>query len=1072
MSDTYRLSAQIERICSWCPENFVNYLRYTLLFCSVSVTACQPSPDSSEDAPPIWENPEIISINKEPAYATHFPYTSRELALNDDPYVADNFLLLNGDWRFHWAEKPADRAHGFWQLDYDSGEWATIPVPSNWFRSGYGRPHYLDEHYVFEFDPPNIPDEYNPVGSYVKTFELPSDWEHKNVFVKFESVRSAFNVWFNGQHIGYSQGSRLPAEFNITDHLVQGENTLAIQVYRWSDGSYLEGQDFWRLAGIERDVFLYAVNDSRIRDFHVVAELDDSFTDGEFSLAVDVENLSQSSGQSLVLTASILNEQLSSVFESSQNIYLDESARAEFSTTIQDVSPWTAETPNLYTLLLELFDETGELLQSSTARIGFRTVDIVDGQLRVNGNPITIRGVNRHEHDPVTARIVSYESMVEDIRLMKLHNINAVRTAHYPNDYRWYQLTDEYGLYVVDEANIESHEAMNLGDHLANRAEFFEAHVDRMRRMVERDKNHPSIIIWSLGNEAGEGEAFQAMYDWTKEKDPTRPIQYEAAGLVGYTDIYAPMYETIWEIEDYLETDPDKPIIMCEYAHAMGNSVGNLQDYWDVIDGHAHAQGGFIWDWVDQTLLETDADGNTYLAYGGDYGPDENGGNFLANGLVQSDRSPNPHIWEVKKVYQPVGLEPDDVAAGSIAVRNRLDHTATDQFDFSWQLQSDGHVVGSGALDVPAIPPGQSRSIQLPIADWDLASGQEYFVTIRANTATDAPMVPAGHEVAWSQFRLPSEDDADNLPAEPSPIPIQVTPEGDTTTVVGRGFSLAFDSQSGEMTSFRSGEAELIQTPMTPNFWRAMTDNDVGAKLHETLGIWKNAGRSAKLTNFAVTVVSEFEAAATGQFEIPNIGQLSISYNVEGSGNIRVSYEFTPTAEDLPAIPRVGLTAVMPSGFEHLEWYGRGPHESYSDRWTGAAIAHYAASTHDQHFPYVRPQETGNKVDVRWFSVRNDDGAGLLVARDNRLLSTSVLAILNEDLFFQPGAQRHAVDIKIRDLTTVNVDWAQMGVGGDNSWGAIPHPQYMIEPQPISWSFWMRPLLPGDDAAELAKRLD
>ena len=1028
-----------------------------LLSCATAVlTCCAPHALAQSESPPIWEDPQIISFNKEPPYATHFPYPNRELALADDPSASPNHLSLNGEWRFHWAEAPSERARHFWVDGFDLDGWHRIPVPSNWFRSGYGRPHYVVVEYVFDFDPPNIPDDYNPVGSYVTSFDLPEAWHGRSVFLKFEGVRSAFLLWVNGARVGYSQGSRLPAEFNVTEHLRPGANSVAVQVFRWSDGSYLEGQDFWRLAGIERDVFLYATADPRIRDFRVLAGLDETFTDGILSVDVELQTLSRPDPAAVELVAVLLDPSGQQVFEARRHVEVEGSALQVISTRLPRVEPWTAETPSLHTLVLELVDSDGNTLESTSSRIGFRTVDIVDGQLRVNGRPLTIRGVNRHEHDPVTAHVVSYESMLEDIRLMKSFNINAVRTAHYPNDHRWYKLADRHGLYIVNEANIESHEAMRLGHHLADRPDFFDAHLDRMRRMVERDKNHPSVIIWSLGNEAGKGRAFEVMYRWTRERDPTRPIQYEAAGLVDYTDIYAPMYETIREIRDYLGTNPQKPIILCEYAHAMGNSVGNLQDYWDVIDGHPKAQGGFIWDWSDQTLLETHRSGNAFFAYGGDYGPDENGGNFLANGLTRSDRHPKPHLWEVKKVYQPLAFRAGDIQAGEIFVRNRLDHADTSRFELTWHLQQDGVEVARGPLSLPTLYPGEEAGLLIPLSRETLVAGSEYFVTVRARTATEQPLVPRGHEVAWGQFKLPNPRSFSGR--KPATAPVSITRNVQSISIKAGNLATTFDERTGSLASLVHHGKALLQKPITPNFWRAPTDNDIGAGLHEKLAVWKSAAAATVLLDFTAVKTSDSTAVVTASHELRDLGWLNIAYRIHGDGAIRVDYRFSPVSDAVPHIPRVGLTTVMPERFNQLEWYGRGPHESYADRWTGALIAHYTGGVEDQHFGYVRPQETGNKVDVRWLSVRDDNGHGLLVARGVRPLSFSALALLNEDLGYRPDERRHAADLEIRKLTTLNLDWGQMGVGGDNSWGATPHPQYMIEPREIEWTLWLRPL--------------
>ena len=1016
-----------------------------------------------------WENPEVFSVNREPAYATHFSFENVEAALADNHPASRYYKSLNGEWSFHWSETPAGRASDFWNNDYDVSEWATIPVPGNWFRSGFGRPHYLDEQYVFPHDPPNIPDDYNPVGSYVTTFDVPEDWGNKDVFIKFESVRSAFFLWVNGQEVGYAQGSRLPAEFNITDYLDEdGENRLAIQVFRWSDGSYLEGQDFWRLAGVERDVFLYAANPVRIRDFHVKSGLVNDFEDGELKLDVELQRLRDSEGQSFSLSAELIDADgaIMSTFERQTTVSAG-SVQEVFEAVVEDVKPWTAETPNLYTLLITLNDEAGDIVEATSVKVGFRTIEIVDGVLQVNGQPITIRGVNRHEHDPDTARIITVDSMLEDIRLMKRFNINAVRAAHYPNDYRWYQLTDKYGLYVIDEANIESHEAMNLEDHLADRPEFFEAHMDRMIRMVERDKNHPSIIGWSLGNEAGKGVAFRSMYEWTKEKDPTRTVQYEAAGLVDYTDMYVPMYETIWEIEDYLATDPTKPIIMCEYAHAMGNSVGNLQDYWDVIESDERAQGGFIWDWVDQTLNEVDENGNHFLAYGGDYGDDENGGNFLANGLVQSNRSLNPHIWEVKKVYQPVAFSQID--DHTFTVHNRLDHTNTSQYAFSWVLERDGRLVASGNLEDIKLDPRETSEVTIPFSRDLLVGGHEYFVTLFAHTKNEAPMVPSGHEVAWGQFAVMGTTPVPGV--SPSIDALIVVENENTLTVQGTSFSMSFGLEDGYLTSWNSEGTELLMEPMRPNFWRALNDNDVGAKFQDLLAIWKSAGENAALTSLDWTEQGSF-VSLTATYELESIGGMTLAYQVYGDGALRTQLDFAPDGSaNLPNIPRVGLAFVMPGEYTDLEWFGRGPHESYIDRWTGAAVGLYTGKTTDQHFDYVRPQETGNKVDLRWLGVANEQGNGVVLVQDSELFGATALAMRYEQLFFAPGEQRHAADVRVENLTTVNVDWRQMGVGGDNSWGATPHPQYMIDPEPVSWTFWMKAKPTDQTVSDIGRRL-
>lgn len=1016
-----------------------------------------------------WENPGIRAINKEAPHATLFPFESTELALANDRTQSIYFQSLNGTWKFNWVRKPADRPADFYKEEFDVSTWDDTPVPSNWQRQGYGVPIYLDVEYPFPANQPYIPNDYNPVGSYKRTFTLPEHWEGREIFIHFGAVKSAMYLWINGEQVGYSQGSKTPAEFRITDYVRPGENSIAVEVYRWSDGSYLEDQDFWRLAGIERDVYLFASPTVHIQDFFVIADLDETYTDGILTVDVTLQKRQTEATGNYTVQAQLIEpaEPLMQFVDLSEDVTLDaeNEALVRFRATVSSPRQWTAETPNLYTLLISLRDEDGNLIETVTSKVGFRKVEIKGGQLLVNGMPITLKGVNRHEHDPVTGHIVSEESMIHDIALMKQYNINAVRASHYPNDPRWYELTDEYGLYVIDEANVESHEYADMDEalQLGHQPEWVDAHVERAQRMVERDKNHPSIISWSLGNEAGSGPAFQAMYDWIKQRDPSRPVQYEGAGLSPYTDMYVPMYKSIEHIEEYAQNNPDKPLILCEYAHAMGNSVGNLQDYWDVIDAYPSLQGAFIWDWVDQTFEEHEEDGTPYWAYGGDYGLEyaANDSNFCANGLVQADRTPNPTIWEVKKVYQKIKVNPVDVGAGQFTVQNTYDFTNLNAFDFAWEVEADGVQIAEGILPRIDLAPHASDELIVPLPSIQPAPGAEYFLTIRSQSNSAHPLVPAGHEVGWHQFKLPMSQAVSPLDLASLPS-LSFADGAETVSVEGNTFTLTLDKTTGQLTSFQYQDTELIRTGLVPNFWRAPIDNDLGNGLQNRSRVWRSAGPDQRIESVSAQQLSPQAVQINVTATLPaGDSPYQTQYTVYGSGDVFVEGTFTPGSDNLPELPRVGMTMTLPDAFQNLTWYGRGPHESYWDRKTGAAVGVYNGTVWEQYHDYSRPQENGNKTDVRWIALSNEEGTGLMAA-GLPLLSTSAHQFAKEDLYHQPGAQRHGSDIAPRDLVTLNLDYKQMGVGGDNSWGARTHPEYTLPAQPYTVRFRLRPFSQDD----------
>jgi len=1042
-----------------------------------------PAALAAQDVPD-WENPNVVGINKEPAHASLFPYESRELAQQGDPTASTYFQPLNGTWKFNWVRQPADRPTDFYLESYDDSGWGEIPVPGNWEINGFGVPIYLNSPFEFEENPPYIHHDYNPVGSYRRTFDLPESWDGREIFIHFGAVKSAMYLWINGQRVGYSQGSKLPAEFNITPYVRTGTNTLALEVYRWSDGSYLECQDFWRISGIERDVFLWSAPKRHIRDFFVIGGLDEGYRDGVLELTAEVVEYSGRAAGNLSLTVDLLDSDGSSVLPAgplrrSVALQPDEGAQVQIEQRIPEPRKWTAETPNLYTLLLTLDDSSGTTLEVLTSRVGFRTVEIRDSQLLVNGVPITIKGVNRHEHDPLTAHVVSEESMIRDIQLMKQFNVNAVRTSHYPDDPRWYQLADEHGLYIVDEANIESHGRGYHPDTTFGNDPLWEtAHLERTIRMVERDKNHPSIIGWSLGNEAGNGVNFYATYEWIKARDKTRPVQYERALRDWNTDIYVPMYAGFQHLIDYAEGDDERPLIMCEYAHAMGNSVGNFTDYWEIIDKYPKLQGGFIWDWVDQGLLTTNEKGDTIFGYGGDFGPPgtPSDGNFLINGVVSPDRRPHPSLWEVKKVYQYIDVERFSIRGRSVTVTNDYDFKALDDVMLIWSITADGIPLQTGTVTDIDLRPKESAEIEIPFQLFSPKRGVLYFLKVSFRTKQATDLLPLGHEVAWEQFRFPLYRAADMLSLKDLPKLRLDESQGDAT-VSGDDFSVTFDKTTGLLSSYQYKGVELLLSAPQPNFWRAPTDNDFGGRWQLKLAVWRDAGASRTLRGVVIEKVNDRQVRieTTSDLEVGN-STYTTSYTILGSGEIVVQSRFEPGDTTLPRMPRFGMQMTIPKQFYRVEWFGRGPHESYWDRKAGAPIGRYESTVSEQLHPYIRPQENGNKTDVRWMALTNDEGAGLLII-GMPVLSMSALHFTIDDL--DPGeqkAQRHAGELVERDLVNLNVDFKQMGVGGITSWGPTALPKYSLPPEEYNYGFRLRPFTaedgPPDELARERYKLD
>ncbi len=1200
---------------------------------------------------PDWENEAVFGRNKEAPHATLLPFADTAQAAAGAWEASPYFQSLNGAWKFHWVDHPDKRPLEFWKPGFDVGSWKTIPVPANWEMEGYGTPIYVNITYPHVKDPPNIMKdppadftafkERNPVGSYRREFTVSDDWKGRQVFLTFDGVASAFYLWINGQQVGYSEDSRMPAEFDITKFLKPGANTVAAEVYRWSDGSYLEDQDFWRLSGIFRRVYIWSAPPVHIRDLELTPRLDAQYRDAVLAVRADVKRYGGGQEPHEVVV-SLLGPGGKAVGQPARAAVAAD-GKVAIDLAVAAPALWSAEQPNLYVALVELRGPGGRAVEVLRQRVGFRSSEIKGGQLLVNGKPVLVKGVNRHEHHPERGQVVDTASMIEDIRLMKQFNINTVRTCHYPDVPEWYDLCDEYGLYVIDEANIESH-GMGYGkESIAKVPSWGPAHLDRTVRMVERDKNHACVIVWSLGNEAGNGVNFEATYDWIKQRDPSRPVQYERAGLERNTDIYCPMYATIQAMTNYAKGNPPRPLIQCEYAHTMGNSAGNLQDYWDAIEAYPALQGACIWDWVNQgikrpvpprrvaskvtpaalagdvigrvvpgegvvgavaipqsdslnltgpltlealvkgrpaaefcplvsrgdrqyllrfdnrglalilypgkwmevraplpadwgdgwhrvagtwdgqvarlyidgkpvaeapiegrltasafpvnlgrnsEILERIADvvigeariyaralsaaeiaasegrpaeglilsadlrtvesappaknhwrRDWYWAYGGDFGDKPNDGNFCCNGVIQADRTPQPHAHEVRKVYQSIRVAPVDAAVSKLKVSNKYFFMNLDAFDASWELSADGKVIKQGSFgSIRNVEPQQSVIIDSHVGPADFEEGKEHFLTVRFALAAETKWAPAGHVVAWDQFPVGPARAAP--PAAPASGTVKAEETDDAITVSGADFSLRISKKGGTIESWKAGGRDVIAAPLAPNFWRAPTDNDRGNKMGSWAAVWRDAAAKREVVRCAVTAREPGRVTVVSEMRIPaGESTARYEYTVFGGGSVEIASVFSPKGAKLPVVPRMGLKTELPGGCDRVQWYGRGPHENYWDRKTGAPVGLHALRVADLIYDYVEPQENGHRTDLRWMTVTDERGAGLKVT-GLPLFEMNAWPYRQEDL----EGPAHPYEMPARQTVTLCLDAHQMGVGGDNSWGAKTHPEYCIQP--------------------------
>lgn len=1011
---------------------------------------------------PDWENPQVYAVNKEDARAFFYAYSNSQKALEFDRAKSERFILLNGDWKFNWVPKPADRPTDFYKNEFDASSWNTIPVPSDWNMHGYGIPIYTNVQYPWTKNPnpPFVDHENNPVGSYIHEFEIPQNWNGEKIYIHFGGVNSAMYVWVNGQKVGYSQDSKIPAEFDITKYVNVGKNKLAVEVYRWCDGSYLEDQDFWRLAGIERDVFLFTTPNIRLRDFFFKTELKDNYSNANVSVEVDIENYLKNNQKGSIEISVLDGDKTIAKTSSKYNAKGDNITKLVLNTEAKNIRTWSAEVPELYTLLISHKDAKNKEIEATAVKVGFREVKIEGAQLKVNGKAILVKGVNRHEHDEYTGHVISKESMINDILLMKQFNINSVRTSHYPTDPLFYELCDLYGLYVVDEANIESH-GMGYGDRsLAKDTMWLAAHLDRTVRMVERDKNYPSIITWSLGNEAGNGINFEETYKWVKSRDLSRPVQYEQAGQRYNTDIVCPMYAGIDYLTNYGRSIQHRPLILCEYEHAMGNSVGNLKDYWEVIEKYDNLQGGFIWDWVDQGIVTENEKGEKYWGYGGAFGPEGTPSdlNFCMNGLVRPDRTPNPSLYETKKVYQYIKINPV-FGNNKVEIINKYDFINLDRFVISWELKTEDGVVKTGKISNPNLNPDESKTFTLNFDGVSFKDDKEYFLNFKVNLDRDWGILQKGLELASEQIYVKDGSKKSLTISDAKP---KVKESKTKINVTGSNFEIVFDKASGNIDSWKVDGKDFIENSPVPNFWRAPTDNDYGYNMNDRLKEWRNAAQDSKPISSAKVIQNSDNVEILTSYILANkAGEVSISYQIFGSSDVVLNYDFKPSKENLPVIPRVGMMFTLPSSFNSVKWFGRGPWENYIDRISANYVDVYQSSVADLFENYPMPQENGYRTDTRWLTITNNAGDGWFIEADDNLFGFSALHFTPEDLTKEGRGLWYPVDLKPREEVILHIDHKMMGVGAEQSWGARPYDIYSIQPQAYSYKIRLKPFLNG-----------
>jgi beta-galactosidase len=1026
--------------------------------------------------------PELVSINRMPMRANAFAFENIQMATGFNKEKSANFFSLNGNWKFHWVQDPNKRPQNFFDLRYDDSQWKEFRIPASWEVNGYGLPIYVNQPYDFaghnlrygKMNPPyDIPANNNPVGSYRKKIVLPPGFKGKQIFLHVGNAKSCLFVWVNGKSVGYSEDSKLAAEFDITDYVQDGENLIAFQAYRWSDASYLECQDMFRFSGIERDVYVYATNKLNIRDAKIDATLDETFTNGLLHVNAEINNYKWDKGP--LSKKDSFTVELLLMDAGGKEVYRDKTkdfhtvlgrykTHVEFSKTIANVKAWNAEIPYLYMLYLTLKDKNGQVLEVVPQRVGFKKVAIRGADFLVNGKRVLIKGVNRHEHHPRNGHALTKEDMLKDIEMMKKLNINAVRHSHYPPDPYWMELCDEYGLYVVDEANIESHGlGYDLSITLGNKPRWREAHLQRIQRMYERDKNHTSVVTWSLGNEAGDGSNFYEGYEWLKTKT-NLPVQYERNLQYGkpfsasYSDIYCPQYFSPGSLETYIKSDAALPFIQSEYAHIMGNSLGNFKDYWEIIETEPKVQGGFIWEWVDQSI-DTVKNGRRIKAYGGDFpleGPvDENlsDNNFCVKGVVDAYRNVTPMALEVKKVYQHIRTS--WMGNNSIRIKNGYFFRSLENVVMRWVLQQNGEAIENGIITTLQLEAQQEATVNLPVKT-TIKADSEYQLNVYYSLKNEEPLLPKNHEIASEQFVLNTLPAAQNAAVTKGTL--QIIEKDKECIISGKNFSVKFNKGKGIMTNYvYKGEA-LIQQGPVPAFWRAPTDNDIGSGFNKTLRMWRNAYDSGTILSFTLTEISKSEyRIKISSGLVKGDAQHIQTYSIYADGSIKVENEFTAIKGKYPLLLRAGNDLVFHKSLNQINWYGRGPGENYWDRKSNSFIGKYRQTVDEQYYPYARPQESGNHTEVRWVSFSNTNGRKVHIAFADSLLSFSALPYSLDDLDPEmTKKQYHSGELNKRNETYVHIDLNQTGLQGIDSWGAWPMEKYRVPFKNYAYSYWIR----------------
>lgn len=1064
---------------------------------------------------PYWRDMHVLSVNKEAARSTFMTYDNEANALSGKYENSKYYMLLNGVWKFFFMEDQRQLPGNITDPAVDVGTWSDIKVPGNWELQGFGTPIYVNHSYEWQPrnpQPPLLPDA-TPVGVYRTDIEVPSDWQERNVYLHIAGAKSGMYVYLNGKEVGYSEDSKNPAEFLINPYLKAGKNTLVLKIYRWSTGSYLECQDYFRISGIERDVYLWSQPKTSVHDFRVISTLDDNYTNGIFKLGIDLRS---SSGISAVkVNYKLLDKAGKQIVSDSKDVNVNKAGleTVNFDAIIKGVATWTSEHPNLYKLIINV-EQNGQSTEYIPFNVGFRRIEIkesdyiINGRKQVlfyvNGQPIKLKGTNIHELNPYTGHYVTPEQMQHNFELMKLNNINSVRLSHYPQDRKFYEMCDQYGLYVYDEANIESHGMyykLNKGGTLGNNPDWIENHIDRTRNMYERNKNYPCVTIWSLGNEAGNGYNFYKTYLWIKEREQKlmdRPVNYERALWEWNTDMYVPQYPSTAWLEEIGASGADRPVIPSEYAHAMGNSTGDFYGQWNAIYKYPHLQGGYIWEWMDHTLLAKEENGQEYWAYGGDFGKDmPSDGNFVADGIVNSAQIPHPAMSEIKYNHQNIGFREINMAKGEIEITNRFYFTNLSDYQIKYKILKNWQVVKEGILALD-LAPQQSKLVTIPYPKFAKEPNTEYFLNFEVTTKKEEPLIPVGHVVAYDQFVIPFEQQ--NMHYTGKGAKLAVKDEKGQVTVSSPKVQFVFDSEKGVVVSYRVDGTEYFKGGfgIQPNFWRGPTDNDYGNSMPKRLQIWKQSSKNFNVKNYSAksdgnnVIITAYYLLAAGNSYI-------VTYTVQPSGVVNVSAQFTalerkeektdkseaeimatysPKAlaeskakKDILEVPRIGVRFRIPASMDNVQYFGRGPEENYVDRYKGTLIGLYTAKAHDLYFPYVRPQENGHHIDTRWLSVTSDKGNGLLVVADDRPIEFNALRNSIEDFDAEESdapyqwpnlseaeianrdpekakdvlrKQTHAIDVVPRDFVEVCIDWRQQGVGGFDSWGARQTPEATI----------------------------